>query len=115
MLGGGACAVLVLCTPCIWDACIAPVELAAACGDMRRPIGINLSPTSGFRRGEGGCVDVGRAFMVARVLFPWLTLWRNTVARPLSLAYSSPLASSSERPTTKAHPAAPHHPRLHKI
>src|SRR6266566_3090929 len=30
-----------------------------------------------IRRGESGGRGVGRAFMVARVLFPWLQSWRT--------------------------------------
>jgi hypothetical protein len=33
---------------------------------MQFPNGHHLSPNPGFRRGEGGKVDVGWAFMVAR-------------------------------------------------
>src|SRR6266699_612777 len=35
-------------------------------GRKGRPIGINLSPTPGFRRGEGGWVEVVWALTVAR-------------------------------------------------
>ena len=34
--------------------------------DTSAVIGINLNPNRGFRRGEGGWVDAGWAFMVAR-------------------------------------------------
>ncbi len=34
--------------------------------DTSAVIGINLNPNRGFRRGEGGWVDVAWAFMVAR-------------------------------------------------
>jgi hypothetical protein len=51
-----------------------------------------------FRRGEGGWVDVGRAFTVARVLFPVLT-GGGTRSYP------------RHRATIKALPAAPHLPR----
>jgi len=39
---------------------------ASAEADLSAVIGINLSPNRGFRRGEGGWVDVVWAFMVAR-------------------------------------------------
>ena len=54
-----------------------------------------------IRRGEGGEERLGAAFiafMVARVLFPWLPAWRNTIASPA-------------RATIKALPSPLHRPR----
>src|SRR6266581_9268582 len=62
-----------------------------------RPIRINLNPCRGFRRGEGGWVDVEWAFMVAREwgYCPFI----DKTAPP----------SDPRRATMKAHPS-PHHP-----
>jgi hypothetical protein len=71
----------------------------------------------GFRRGEGGCVDVGRALMVALVLFPSLdAYWEGTVKpvgmpcvvrRPRSVAQSpspSPMGDASVPPPHHRYP-----------
>ena len=55
-----------------------------------------------IRRGEGGWADVGRASMVARVLFPVLT-GGGTRSHP------------HHRATIKAPAAAPHLPRPYRI
>ena len=57
------------------------------------PIGIDLSPNLGFRRGEGGWVDVGWAFMVAR----------GWVCGPFIDELASP--GEPQRATMKAHPS----------
>ena len=63
------------------------------------PIGIDLSPNLGFRRGEGGWVDVGWAFMVAR----------GWVCGPFIDELASP--GEPQRATMKAHPSPLHYPR----
>ena len=53
-----------------------------------------------IRRGEGGWVEDGRAFMVAR--------WWGVIAFPLYVS-----TGNRTRATIKALPAAPHLPRPH--
>src|SRR5207302_5107417 len=49
-----------------------------------------------IRRGEGGGRGVGRAFMVARVLFLWLTSWGNmTTPHPAGDHKGPPSPTSS--------------------
>jgi len=63
-----------------------------------RPIGINLSPNPGCCRGEGGWVDAGWAFRVARgACWPF-------IGEPAS-------AGEPQRATLKAHPSPLHHLR----
>jgi len=69
-------------------------------GRKRHPIGINLSPNPGCRRGEGGWVDAGWAFMVARGGACW----------PFSDEPAAP--GDPRRATIKAHFSPRHHPRF---
>jgi len=64
-----------------------------------RPIGINLSPNPGFRRGESGWVDGVWAFMVARGMGcgPFID--------------KPPLPGDPRRATIKALPSTPHNSR----
>ncbi len=64
------------------------------------PIGVNLSTNRGFRRGEGGCVDVGWAFMVTRCGL--LDVWIGNVG----LAHPHP-AGDHKGPPNHASPRSP--------